>query len=404
MTAVNDGIQAEEFSRRDAWRIPILLSGNVLGVMLIAAANPGLAAIADHFRPSAPNADFLVRISLTLPGIVIALFSPLAGLLADRWGRRPLFLWSIVLYGAAGALGALAPTIEVFLGARLLQGVAAAGVINACAILVADYFSGSARERVVGWQSAAISGGAVVFLLLAGVLAASHWSAPFWLYVGAAAVAFVAVFFGIQEPPIQRLSAAQKPPRASAIVWGVAFLAGVTANFMFMPTIHGPFLLTERGYADPRQIGIALAALSFAGACGAFAYGLIRRALGATGVFALVFVCGGAGALIVAHTQTYPLLMIGLAVFGVGVGVMMPNLMSVAFAASDDLTRAKAVAFVNTGIFVGESTSPFVTEPIRASLGVLGLFNMSGAALTVLAIVFAIAALTRRSKPAVQIG
>ncbi len=203
---------SERLDARDAWRVPILLLGNVLGVMLIAAVNPGLAAIADHFRPSAPNADFLVRVSLTLPGVVIALCSPLAGFLADRWGRRPLLLWSIALYGATGAAAALSPTIEALLAARLLQGVATAGVINACAMLAADYFAGAARERVLGWQSAAISGGAMVFLLLSGVLAAADWRAPFWLYFWTAAVAFGAVAWRINEPAIARLPGAGPRP------------------------------------------------------------------------------------------------------------------------------------------------------------------------------------------------
>ncbi len=146
--------------------------------------------------------------------------------------------------------------------------------------------------------------------------------------------------------------------------------------------------------------------MSFCGACGAFAYGALRRRLGAAGVFALVFGTGAAGCLLIARAGgDYGVIVAGLAVFGVGVGLMMPSLIGVAFAASDDLTRAKAVAFVNTGIFIGESTSPFVTEPIRAGVGAPGLFLYTAVLLALLTLAFLAAALGRRARArAAQIG
>ena len=389
---------AERLERTDGLRIAALLSGNVLGVMLIAAVNPALGGIARHFADQTDNAEFLTRVALLAPAIFVAIGSPIAGMIADRFGRRRLFIGSILLYAAAGAISALSPTIEVLLGARVLQGLATAGVTTAGAILVGDYFTGQARMRVIGWQSAAISGGAVVFLLLSGVLATLSWQAPFWLYVAAAAVSLLLVLATIKEPELAARDAASRDARrggAGAGTWALALLAGVTSAALFLPPIHAPFLFAEAGVEDPRLLAIALAALSLFGAISSMLFPWLSRRMSFAGLFALVFAFTAAGAVCLATLEVFAGLVAAMALFGFGVGLMFPTLLAIAIANSNDETRARAVARMNGGVFTGESASPFVSEPIRIGLGVPGLFLAAAGLLAAMGLGALVVAVTK---------
>lgn len=377
---------ADRLSSRDAFRVAALLSGNVLGVMLIAAVNPALGRIADHFSSQSENAEFLARVALLAPAVFVAVGSPFCGMIADRFGRRPLFVGAILLYAVAGVVSALSPTIEILLGARVLQGLATAGVTTAGAILVGDYFSGPARMQLIGWQSAAISGGAVVFLLLSGVLATLSWQAPFWLYVGAAGVSLWLVLANIKEPAIQAGTQRDRGPGAGLQSWMLALLAGVAAAALFLPPIHAPFLFAEAGVTDPRLVAVALAALSLFGALSSLLFPWLSRILPSAGLFFLVFGFAGAGAACLATIEAFPGLVAAMALFGVGVGLMFPTLLAVSIAASNDQTRARSVSRMNAGVFTGESASPFLSEPIKLSLGVPGLFLAASALLGAMAL------------------
>src|SRR5690606_9666867 len=62
--------------------------------------------------------------TLTLAALLLPL-----GAAGDRWGRKPVLVAGLVAFGGANVLGALAPTAELMLAARLLSGVGAAMIM-----------------------------------------------------------------------------------------------------------------------------------------------------------------------------------------------------------------------------------------------------------------------------------
>src|SRR5690349_4961220 len=79
----------------------------------------------------------------------------LAGALADRYGRRRIFIIGLVAFGATSALCGLAPTMELLVVFRLLQGVAGALLVPGPLSIITATFEGSARARAIGLWSAA---------------------------------------------------------------------------------------------------------------------------------------------------------------------------------------------------------------------------------------------------------
>ena len=87
---------------------------------------------------------------MTVYLLALAVFMPVVGRVADRFGRRKVLVTALVLFGVGSAACAFAPTIGLLIAFRLLQGIAGA-VMQPMALSVgvrdvpADH-----RGRVIG--------------------------------------------------------------------------------------------------------------------------------------------------------------------------------------------------------------------------------------------------------------
>jgi MFS family permease len=121
-------------------------------------------------------------------GLAMALLT--VGALADDLGRRRILVLSTATLAAAGALGALAPTMGVLVAARVLQGAAGAGVLAAGLGAIGSAFpAGSARTHATGVWAAAVGAGIALGPIAGAALAGPlGWRSNFWLEAAAAAL------------------------------------------------------------------------------------------------------------------------------------------------------------------------------------------------------------------------
>jgi EmrB/QacA subfamily drug resistance transporter len=103
---------------------------------------------------------------------------PLMGRLSDTFGRRPLYLASLLLFTLSSLACGLAPNIATLVGCRFLQGLGAAGFLPTASGIVSDQFPKS-RERAIGLFSSIFSIGGIVGPILGGWIV-SHYS---WRYI-----------------------------------------------------------------------------------------------------------------------------------------------------------------------------------------------------------------------------
>ncbi len=95
----------------------------------------------------------------------------LGGRLGDVFGRRRTFMVGLAIFIAGSLLGGLAPTSELLVAARALQGVGAAvAAPSVLALLTTSAVDAAARNRALALFSAVSSAGASLGLLLGGVL------------------------------------------------------------------------------------------------------------------------------------------------------------------------------------------------------------------------------------------
>lgn len=98
-----------------------------------------------------PAAEDRVALALAVYLVGMALPMLLWGSLGERFGRKPVLLGALALYGLASAAIPSAFNVEVFLTLRLIQGLGAGGVSVMARVLVRDSFSGALLAKGLSW-------------------------------------------------------------------------------------------------------------------------------------------------------------------------------------------------------------------------------------------------------------
>lgn len=117
-------------------------------------------------------------------------FLLLGGRLADYFGRRRMFMGGLILFSAASLLGSMSPSPGWLIGARAVQGFAAAVVSPAALSLLLITFPDSTdaekteRNKALGVWGAVAGAGGAVGLILGGMLTDwLGWQSCFWVNV-----------------------------------------------------------------------------------------------------------------------------------------------------------------------------------------------------------------------------
>jgi EmrB/QacA subfamily drug resistance transporter len=156
---------------------------------------PALPAIERHYHASPSAGTWL------LTGFVLAaaIAIPLAGRLGDQLGRRTVLTWSLGWFALGSLICGLSGSIGLLIAGRVVQGFGA-GVAPLALALARDHVPAARLTTVVGMLVAAGSVGAVIGLLLTGVLV-DHVSvqAIFWVLFAAAVMLVVMVRTAVPE-------------------------------------------------------------------------------------------------------------------------------------------------------------------------------------------------------------
>ena len=365
-----------------------LLGASSLTVMAGATISPTIPAMQDHFS-EVPEVALLTRLVLTVPGLFIALFSLLAGAVVDRFGRKRLLIFSTLLYTLSGSAGLVLDDLSLILASRAVLGIAVAGVMTSATTLIGDYFSGPARDRFMGLQAAFMGFGGVVFLLAGGWLGDWHWRGPFGVYL-LALLLIPGMIRGIYEPPRHRPRGADtgEPPRLPR--WRVAglYLAALAGMLTFyMVPVQIPYRLRELGLGSSALAGLTVATCTLCSALTATQFGRIREYLTHPAILALSFVLLGAGLVLAGWVDRYLQLLPGMALVGMGMGLMMPNFSLWLMGLAPLPLRGRVVGGLTMAIFIGQFVSPLVVMPLLAVTDIAGSLRYTGSGAGVLGLV-----------------
>ncbi|MEO7656535.1 MAG: MFS transporter [Sphingomicrobium sp.] len=145
-----------------------LLAAQVLPVMAIVSLFPAIPKLFQQFG-GIRHAELLVPMILTVPSLMVALTAPLAGAVADRFGRRPTFLAGLILYVAMGLVPIFVADIGIIVVSRAILGIAEAIAVTVSSALIGDYF-GEQRQKWTSWVGIVISVVGTAMLVAGGKL------------------------------------------------------------------------------------------------------------------------------------------------------------------------------------------------------------------------------------------
>ncbi|MET9132903.1 multidrug effflux MFS transporter [Streptomyces antibioticus] len=229
---------------------------------------PALPEVTRHLH--APAATVQLTLTACLAGM--ALGQLVVGPMSDRWGRRRPLLAGLLVYVLATALCALAPTVELLVACRLVQGLAgAAGIVIARAV-VRDLYDGVAMARFFSTLML-ISGVAPVVAPLIGaqILRATDWRGVFVVLTAVGLALAVLVWARLPET----LDAGERhaggfgeTPRAmrrllsDARFTGYMLTGGFSFAALFAYISASPFVVQEIYGASPQTFGLLFGANS----------------------------------------------------------------------------------------------------------------------------------------------
>lgn len=245
--------------------------------LLVTLVLGGLTALPplsmDMYLPALPEVTEMLRspaatVQLTLTACLagMALGQLVVGPMSDRWGRRRPLLIGMIVYVAATAVCAFAPTVDLLIGFRLLQGLAgAAGIVIARAV-VRDLYDGVAMARFFSTLML-ISGVAPIIAPLIGgqILRITDWRGVFHVLaaIGVLLTLVVWKWLGETLPPERRheggVGEALRTMRgllADRVFTGYMLAGGLAFAALFAYISASPFVVQEIYGASPQTFSL----------------------------------------------------------------------------------------------------------------------------------------------------
>jgi len=346
--------------RKPGWpQALLLLLGSCLPVLGAVLLAPVLARMQVHFAET-PAAHVLVPVSLTIPAMMIALLAPFAGLIADRLGRKPLLLGSMLLYSLFGLMPLWLESLPAIVASRAGLGLAEAGIMTCCTTLIGDYYHGPRRERLFALQMVCTSLSAALFIAVGGALGQDDWRTPYALYgIGLLLLPLMAVLLWEQRvgaQPGPSIAAEGLPWRALLPLYGFSALAGIS---LFIVPVQAGFVLGLLEVDSPQQVGMVMGANQLGVLIGALSFRVLGR-LAKPYLLMLAFAVAGTGGLLMAVAANPDGLTLSVLINGLGIGLMLPTLITWVMAQASFAQRGRATGGFTAALFAGEFMSPLV--------------------------------------------
>ncbi|WP_343614231.1 MFS transporter [Novosphingobium sp.] len=377
--------------------LPITLS--TMAIVLLA---PILPQIMQNFS-AVPGYDYWVPMILTIPALCVALFSPVAGMLGDRFGRRRLLIGSFVVYGVVGIAPVFLQDLTAILISRVGVGLAEALIMVLSTTMIGDCYQGAARDKWLAGQTAFASMSALIFFNVGGQLGAHGWRMPFWVYSSALVMMALVILF-TREPENGENSLADgahhgaRPP----FPWGrIGTIMGITlygSVFFYTVQIQASRGLNVLGVTDPAQAGFLTSVASIGVPLGTFIYSRIGR-WPVQRLLVLEFALLAIGFLTMGRASAPNGFLIGCFFNQLGAGMLLPTLLVWAMSLLPFDIRARGAGLWQASFALGQFLSPVVVTFITRQVGgLLGAFTVLSAG-AVIGLVLVLLVAGRVSRP-----
>ncbi|MBM2615583.1 MFS transporter [Actinoplanes sp. LDG1-06] len=185
----------------------------------VSGLNVAQQQIALAFDASQSTVLWIINVyALTLAALLLPL-----GAAGDRWGRKPVLLAGLAVFGVANVVAGLAPSTGVMLAARLAAGVGAAMIMPVTLAVITSTFPDEERSRAIGvWTGVAGGGGLLGMYLSALLVDTASWR---WLFLLPVALVVAAAVLAVRSVPNSREHARHRFDTVGSLASVIAVVA-----------------------------------------------------------------------------------------------------------------------------------------------------------------------------------
>ncbi|MFB6264304.1 MAG: MFS transporter [Bradymonadaceae bacterium] len=354
----------------------IIFAVTLVGVMGTASITPTFPRVADVLGVSGRRIGLLVT-AYYVPGLVL---TPLLGLLADHWGRKPVLVPSLFLFGIAGSACALARDFEMLLLLRALQGVGGASLAAMSLTIIGDLFSGDRRTAAMGYNASVLSVGTATYPTVGGALALLGWYYPFALPILAVPVGLFVLARLERSDPDNSLELRAYLGR----LWSLLADRGVAAVFvltlltfaaLFGPYLaYFPMLMSERFGSSSFVIGLFISSVSVASGGTSARLGRLTRRFSSRTLLLVAYACYAVSFAAIGYAENFWLILVPSLGYGVAQGLNIPTLQSLLAGVAPDEQRAAFMSLNGLFYRIGQTVGPTVAGVLYTSVGFCGMY------------------------------
>jgi MFS family permease len=324
----------------------------------------------------ASPANIGLMISATTATAIVSI--PIAGFLSDRYGRKPVLVTSLLLFGASGTAIAFTTDFTVALTLRALQGVAFGGINPVIITSLGDMYDGTTESTAQGLRFSGSGFVQTAFSLLSGAVVIYAWQYPFLLYAIAFPIAASAVLW-FEEPTdgaesdqrrqntsntgskIRMLLHLVRSPRAFSLIIARSLPVMIWIGFL----TYNSIIVVRIAGGTPAQAGMLVAVGSMSFAIAATQAGRV------TGMFesrffplvgANVLLGGGFGLFVFASTLSFAT--VAIITTGIGFGLALSLYRSIITGLAGEPLRGSVVS-------VAESFGRLMATLTPVAMGVI---------------------------------
>lgn len=367
----------------------ILILAAVMPAMAIISLVPVMPLLSQEFS-SVSNSEALVPIALTIPALCVAIFSPIAGLLSDRIGRKMLLLFGLLGYAAVGIIPFFLTNLFQIIGSRFVLGIFEAVIMTVSTALIGDYFKGDAREKWIGIQIGAVSVSAIILIALGGALGEFLGSrGPFLLYLIALPIALL-VFLKLFEPrAIEKTSASGKNlPWKTLLPLLIITLAVGVFFYTVIVSLGDILLLVEE--VSPAQIGLIGAAVNLGVMIAASSFIKLKGNSSGPKLLAIGFALFSIGYVGMGVSSSIAGSVTAAIITSLGAGFLLPCMLAWVMSILEAGDRGKGTGLWTGMFFLGQFVAPLVvvalSGPLAGLSNVLVFYGITAAVLMVAAL------------------
>ena len=356
--------------------LQILFGVTLTAIMGVSSITPAFPKIIQELAISPEKIGLLIT-CFTFPGILL---TPVLGVMADRLGRKKILIPSLMLFGLAGISCSLVQDFNKLIILRFIQGIGAASLGSINATIIGDLFSGKERAAAMGYNASVLSIGTASYPVIGGALATLGWHYPFMLSIIAFPVGLLALFALKNPEPLNKqhlkiyISQALKTIRNRHVI--VLFIACLfTFIILFGSCLtYFPFLIGNYFGKSPIIIGVMMSSMSLTTAITSTQLGKLVKIFSEKSLLMTSYFLYALALVIIPFLENVWLLFIPIAIFGLGNGLNIPNILSLLADLAPANQRAVLMSINGTVFRMGQTLGPILISMVFAAFGLDGAF------------------------------